>query len=455
MKPKYKLLSIIFLAVFLFGSNINSYPLKNWDEAWYGEISKNMALKGTGFLMPFWNGDYYFDKPPLYFWLTTLVVRIFGAGEWQMRIISVAAAIIATVAVYFIAKKLFNETSAFWSTLIFISFGQVIERFGSGNLDALMISLMLLSLFFYLNKKLFWAGVFVGLTALSKGIVFILYPLIVISLLELFKYKTLRLKLVLIPAVALGVVLPWFLLGIVNFGQKFVNVYLGDPLSGNLSWRGKGFSSILAFTLLRDTATFVVPAFIFLFLEIKSIKKSYLSVISILLGSSVIIFIPLNFFADKIGWYLLPIYPLLAIIAGFAFFQINKSHKYWLMVCLAAFAVQLLIHIHINRQAPDQSLISATLGREVKAYPLNLGEVILEDNNFTGFLYYSDIVKIRSLQSNTKPSEWWIISYEQFQKIIESHDLITLITKNHPNWEEKGFRSKQDLSFGFSLLQNY
>jgi len=71
-------------------------------------------------------------------------------------------------------------------------------------------------------------------------------------------------------------------------------------------------------------------------------------------------------------------------IAGFAFFQINKSHKYWLMVCLAAFAVQLLIHIHINRQAPDQSLISATLGREVKAYPLNLGEVILEEEEVFG-----------------------------------------------------------------------
>jgi 4-amino-4-deoxy-L-arabinose transferase-like glycosyltransferase len=159
MLTKYKVLVVIFLAAIVFGLNVNSYPLKNWDEAWYAEITKNMALKGTGFLMPFWNGDFYFDKPPLYFWLTTPVVKTFGEGQWQMRIISVIFAVIATLALYLIAKKLFNEKAAFWTAIIFVSFGQVAERFGSGNLDALMISLMLLSVLFYLNKKLFWVGV--------------------------------------------------------------------------------------------------------------------------------------------------------------------------------------------------------------------------------------------------------------------------------------------------------
>jgi hypothetical protein len=81
--------------------------------------------------------------------------------------------------------------------------------------------------------------------------------------------------------------------------------------------------------------------------------------------------------------------------------------------------------------------------------------VILEDNDFSSFLYYSDIGVVRSLQKNTKPSEWWTINYGQFQEIIQSHRLITLISKNSDDWKAMGFRQKQSLGFGFSLLQNY
>ena len=56
--------------------------VRNWDEAWYAEIIKNMAVKDYGWLMPWWNGRYYFDHPPLYFWLSGVVVKLFGLGEW-------------------------------------------------------------------------------------------------------------------------------------------------------------------------------------------------------------------------------------------------------------------------------------------------------------------------------------------------------------------------------------
>ena len=72
--------------------------VRNWDEAWYAEIIKQMAVGGKGWLMPWWNGQYYFDHPPVYFWLSGLVVKLFGLGEWQVRIVSVLAGIgVATV----------------------------------------------------------------------------------------------------------------------------------------------------------------------------------------------------------------------------------------------------------------------------------------------------------------------------------------------------------------------
>src|SRR3989344_7929157 len=65
--------------------------VRNWDEAWYAEIIKNMAVKDYGWLMPWWNGRYYFDHPPLYFWLSGVVVKLFGLGEWQGRIVGILA----------------------------------------------------------------------------------------------------------------------------------------------------------------------------------------------------------------------------------------------------------------------------------------------------------------------------------------------------------------------------
>src|SRR3990172_10778079 len=101
---------IIVISTITFFRNITNFPLRNWDEAWYAEIIKNMALGKYGYLMPFWNGRYYFDHAPLYFWLSAPVFKIFGAGEWQTRFVSAVAAIFAAFLIFKIGKKLKDET---------------------------------------------------------------------------------------------------------------------------------------------------------------------------------------------------------------------------------------------------------------------------------------------------------------------------------------------------------
>src|SRR3989304_4585429 len=93
---------VLISSAVIFFSKISSFPLRNWDEAWYAEIIKNMASGKYGYLMPFWNGRYYFDNAPLYFWLSTPIFKIFGAGEWQARFISTTAAVIASLLIFLI-----------------------------------------------------------------------------------------------------------------------------------------------------------------------------------------------------------------------------------------------------------------------------------------------------------------------------------------------------------------
>ena len=120
-------LIVFILALLVFSFNISSFPLRNWDEAWYAEITKNMA-NGSGLLVSFWNGQYYFDKPPLYFWLSLPFFEIFGAGEWQARIISATAAVFASILIYLLGKKLFSPKAGFFAFLVFVTLGQIVVR---------------------------------------------------------------------------------------------------------------------------------------------------------------------------------------------------------------------------------------------------------------------------------------------------------------------------------------
>jgi len=103
MIPKIKS-SIPFLVVlitasslFLFRLGANS--LADWDEAWYADASRFM-FRRDHFLTPIWNGRYFFDKPPLQYWLTQPFLYIFGETELAYRLPSALAAIGLTLITY-------------------------------------------------------------------------------------------------------------------------------------------------------------------------------------------------------------------------------------------------------------------------------------------------------------------------------------------------------------------
>src|SRR3989344_9311322 len=168
--------------------------VRNWDEAWYAEIIKNMAVKDYGWLMPWWNGQYYFDHPPLYFWLSGLVVKLFGLGEWQLRIVAVLAGIGVVWLTYILGKKLFNRRAGIVASLVLVSWAQVLVRFSHGNLDSLTIFWFLVVFYWWLKGRWWLAGVALGLGWLTKGWLLGLLPLGWIGIYELVVKKRLAVK---------------------------------------------------------------------------------------------------------------------------------------------------------------------------------------------------------------------------------------------------------------------
>src|ERR1700744_1340202 len=58
-------------------------PLTNWDEGIYAEISREMLSLGV--LVPHWNYQPWFEKPPLMFWITAAFFKIFGVSDFWAR----------------------------------------------------------------------------------------------------------------------------------------------------------------------------------------------------------------------------------------------------------------------------------------------------------------------------------------------------------------------------------
>lgn len=95
-------------------------------ETHYAEVARQMAARDD-YLYPFWKDAYFFSKPVLLFWLTSIGYKIIGAGEavdaipaaaeWVGRLPSALISICTVVTVFFTASRLWSRRAGVISAL--------------------------------------------------------------------------------------------------------------------------------------------------------------------------------------------------------------------------------------------------------------------------------------------------------------------------------------------------
>lgn len=210
---------VLFLAIFaFFAALLGIRPLSVPDEGRYGDISRWMWLSHD-YLVPRIDGVPFLHKPPLLHWLTTGLLQLFGQHVWVLRLVSTLAALLILVSMYRFAHRYIHESVARWSvvilatSLIFFGASQYV------NHDMLVACWITLTLFnvadFVLsgNKKaLFIAVVCAGLGFLSKGLIGILIPGMVMLPWLLYIKAWRKIPAILNPlglALLVAIVLPW------------------------------------------------------------------------------------------------------------------------------------------------------------------------------------------------------------------------------------------------------
>jgi 4-amino-4-deoxy-L-arabinose transferase-like glycosyltransferase len=150
-------------------------PLFDWDEVNFAECAREMIVTKDYFNVTI-NFEAFWEKPPLFIWMQTLSMLIFGINEFAARFPNVIAAVITLLVLYRFGKEFFGEKFGIaWSALYACSILPFMY-FNSGIIDPWFNFFIFYGIiqFYqgsiqYLTRNFVWSGLFIGLAILTKG----------------------------------------------------------------------------------------------------------------------------------------------------------------------------------------------------------------------------------------------------------------------------------------------
>ncbi len=125
---KYYLFFVILIIILLIPAlfiNLGLLPLIA-DEATRALVAIEMEISGN-LLTPTTNGDYYFNKPPLYNWILLAFFKISGShSEWIIRLPAVLSLLLFGLLIFVSTWKQVGKRVAFISVMAFITCGRIL-----------------------------------------------------------------------------------------------------------------------------------------------------------------------------------------------------------------------------------------------------------------------------------------------------------------------------------------
>ena len=346
MTLKLKILSTvtaIFLVIttYLLYHNLGRDYLYDWDESIYAQLGVEQRVNTL--LTPTWNGSLWLEKPPLIAHLTALGTHLTSDPELGARLLIPIFTIIAMGATYVIGNHFGGLVTGSVATILLGYFDLFVSRSRSVNTDTLLLAGITLSAALILkNTKPYLVALALALAIFAKGPAGILAILIT---LPLFFTKDKK-YFILSTFYLLLYTLPWHLYQYFQNGADFYTPYLLEqvvrratvPIEFHLESRWFYFEH-----LYRDLGIGILLPSI-LGLLISSKHKKYFLLWWVLL--------PLGIFTiakTRLSWYILPIYPAIALGIGYLFGylakKINKKHVGLIVIIVIGIALQTLTHL--------------------------------------------------------------------------------------------------------------
>lgn len=226
---KNSLVIVSIVAFFSMVWGIWGVPLLDPDEPVYAETAREMIEFGD-FLSPRIFNEYWYDKPPMYYWLVAVAQKIFGFNEFSARFPASLMAAGTSVMVYIAGAKLFNERAGFWASLILTSSVQFFYMGKAAVTDTTLLFFMTGALLSFIHKRYWLMYVCMAFATLTKGPIGIVFPgaIIFIYIVVMGRIdEILRMHVIRGLLLYLVIAAPWYYGMYTVHGMDFINTFLG------------------------------------------------------------------------------------------------------------------------------------------------------------------------------------------------------------------------------------
>ena len=236
----FTILGLLIFCYVIFFLGIGTYHLMDIDETRYVLMSRDM-FHSKDFMTLYLNGEYFFEKPPLYFWGEVISFTLFGkVTELTARFPVAIYGTLSTMLLYFVGQKVISRRYGIISALILATSLEFLILAKYAILDILLatcieFAICLGFLTFFVkesNKKYCWWGfyLFTGLAVLAKGVPGVALPVMTMFFVSIFskKFKEIfRPQYFLVGLIIFAlIVLPWHIVMLKTHNPLFYNEYV-------------------------------------------------------------------------------------------------------------------------------------------------------------------------------------------------------------------------------------
>ncbi|MGB7580858.1 MAG: glycosyltransferase family 39 protein [Sedimentisphaerales bacterium] len=330
-----------------------SSTLWDRDEPRYARVTAEMVESGN-YLVPTFNGEVWFDKPILLYWLMSVPVRLLGPSEIACRFTGVMGTAVTLLLTFFIGKKLYDAKAGLWAEAILGTTLLMLFVGSSALVDGIALPFIVGAMAIFIGRlgekiQAFDAGVMgvlIGLGMLAKGPLGLL-PVFVIIVAIWFGRENIGgfirnfLWVCLAVAIAAGIFLLWAVPANRATDGELYRVFFGKHIVGRalspMEGHGGNFLLYLPYYPAIMVAGFF-PWVIFLpgaFSASLGKRIGNTGTRNILLSWIIVTVVLMTIAATKLPHYILFAWPAMAVMTGATIVAsrqnvLNERDRKWL-----------------------------------------------------------------------------------------------------------------------------